>query len=418
MNKPWKIMSLVILGLLVLNAAFLYWWTQRSEDSGAATTSSGSTDRKILFYRHPMQPSITSKVPAKDEMGMDYIPVYEGDEDNVNTSTVDGRASFPLSPENQQKIGITTTVVTRLPLTREIRATGRVAYDPELFAAIEEYRQALLARQQLKSSSYQGFVDQSAALVKSSETRLKLLGLTDAQIQQIARGGSQAMNLILPKGKVWIYAEVFEYEVTGLKAGQRIEAEAPSIPGEVFQGKISSISPVLNAPTRTIRVRAEVPDPKGLLRPDTYLNVRILTDIGERLAIPDNSILFSNNQAYVFVKDAGERFHPRAVQLGAKVRGFYEVKEGLESGEVVVTGANFLLDSESRLQAVIQDKQAAPAAEHEHEHEHPAPGNPATEHEHQQPSQAAPGHEHHTTSPTTQDHQHHSAPEPAHGDHP
>lgn len=359
MNKNWKQLILVISGLLLANAAFLSWWTQRTEVTTAGETSVAPKEKKILFYRHPMQPSITSKVPSKDEMGMDYIPVYEGDDDSVNTSTVAGRASFPLSPESQQTIGVTTATVSREPMSREIRATGRVAYDPELFAAIEEYRQALLARQQLKNSSYEGFVEQSSALVKSSETRLKLLGLTDEQIRQLARGGSQAINLILPQGKVWIYAEVFEYEVTGLKPGQRIEAEAPSIPGEVFKGTISSISPVLNAPTRTIRVRAEVPDPKNLLRPDTYLNVRILTSLGEQLAVPDTSVLFSNNEAYVFVKDAGERFHPRAVKLGAKVKAYYEVKEGLEAGEVVVTGANFLLDSESRLQSVIQQKTEA-----------------------------------------------------------
>ncbi|HET9239913.1 MAG TPA: efflux RND transporter periplasmic adaptor subunit [Oligoflexus sp.] len=376
MNRNWKALVLVIVGLLVANAAFLYWWTQRTHGTAATETASAPKERKILFYRHPMQPSITSKVPSKDEMGMDYIPVYEGDEDNANSSTVEGRASFPLSPDNQQIIGVTTATVSRQPMSRDIRATGRVAYDPELFAAIEEYRQALLAKQQLKNSSYEGFVEQSSALVKSSETRLKLLGLTDEQIRQLARGGSQAINLILPQGKVWIYAEVFEYEVTGLKPGQKIEAEAPSIPGEVFRGTISSISPVLNAPTRTIRVRAEVPDPKGLLRPDTYLNVRILTSLGEQLAVPDTAVLFSNNQAYVFVKDAGERFHPRAVQLGAKVKDYYEVKDGLEEGEVVVTAANFLLDSESRLQAVIQQKGEAPPesekkppeAAHEHPH--------------------------------------------------
>lgn len=380
MTRNWKLLTVVILSLLAANAAFLYWWTQGPQQTAASDTAAAPKEKKILFYRHPMQPSITSKVPSKDEMGMDYIPVYEGDEDNVNSSTVAGRATFPLSAENQQTIGVTTATVSRRPMSREIRATGRVAYDPELFAAIEEYRQALLARQQLKNSSYEGFVEQSSALVKSSETRLKLLGLTDEQIRQVARGGSQAINLILPQGKVWIYAEVFEYEVTGLKPGQKIEAEAPSIPGEVFKGTISSISPVLNAPTRTIRVRAEVPDPKGLLRPDTYLNVRILTSLGEQLSVPDTAVLFSNNQAYVFVKDAGERFHPRAVQLGSKVKAFYEVKEGLEEGEVVVTGANFLLDSESRLQAVIQQQgETAPESEkkppepaHDHQHgDHP-----------------------------------------------
>ncbi len=381
MNKNRNILLLVILVLLAFNAVFLYWWTHNQSSKVTSPTHSSPVEKKVLFYRHPMQPSITSKVPAKDEMGMDYIPVYEGAEDNTNASTVEGRASFPLTPESQQKIGVTTTVVKRQPMAREIRATGRVAFDPELFAAIEEYRQALEARQQLKDSSYQGFVEQSAALVKSSETRLKLLGLTDAQISQLARGGSQAMNLILPKGRVWIYAEVFEYEVTGLKAGLRIEAEAPSIPGETFKGTIASISPVLNAPTRTIRVRAEVPDPKGLLRPDTFLNVRLMTDIGETLAIPHDAVLFSHNQAFVFVKDAGERFHPRAVKLGDSANGFYEVKEGIELGESVVTAANFLLDSESRLQAVILQKEETPVE-----------------------STAVPEHRH--------------TPEPAHGDHP
>jgi Cu(I)/Ag(I) efflux system membrane fusion protein len=265
MTRNWKALIFGIVGLLAANAAFLYWWAQRSVQMATSETAGAPKEKKILFYRHPMQPSITSKVPSKDEMGMDYIPVYEGDADNFNSSTVTGRASFPLSSENQQTIGVTTATVSRQPMSREIRATGRVAYDPELFAAIEEYRQALLARQQLKNSSYEGFVEQSSALVKSSETRLKLLGLTDEQIRHLARGGSQAINLILPQGRVWIYAEVFEYEVTGLRAGQKIEAEAPSIPGEVFKGKISSFSPVLNAPTRTIRVRAEVPDPKRLL---------------------------------------------------------------------------------------------------------------------------------------------------------
>lgn len=378
----------IVLGLVTLNVAGIYWWLHRSTALTGHSASTSPSERKILFYRHPMDPSISSNVPAKDEMGMDYIPVYEGEDESTEESSVEGRSSFSLSKASQQKIGVTSTVVSRQPLIREIRATGRVAYDPELYAAIEEYRQALVARQQLKNSSYQGFVDQSAALVKSSETRLKLLGLTEEQIRKIAHGGSQAMNLILPEGRVWIYAEVFEYEVTGLKPGQSIEAEAPSIPGEVFKGKISSISPVLNAPTRTIRVRAEVPDPKGLLRPDTYLNVRILSDLGKKLAVPDDAVLFSNSQAYVFVKDDADLFHPRAVQLGAKVKGYYEVTAGLTEGEVVVTGANFLIDSESRLKAVLTEKQS----ESLHEQHDPTP-TPAPEHQHEQ-HQPAPEHQH------------------------
>jgi membrane fusion protein, copper/silver efflux system len=116
-----------------------------------------------------------------------------------------------------------------------------------------------------------------------------------------------------------------------------------------------------------------VPDPKGLLRPDTYLNVRILNSLGQKLAVPDDAVLFTNAQTYVFVKDEEGRFHPRTVQLGAKVKNFYEVKDGLKEGEMVVTGANFLLDSESRLKAAILEKEqesGEPASQSKPDHAH------------------------------------------------
>jgi multidrug efflux pump subunit AcrA (membrane-fusion protein) len=336
-----------------------------------ATTSEAQNEpakgeRKLLFYRHPMQPDITSDKPMKDEMGMDYIPVYSDEVEDAQasqTTGVEGRAGFTLSDESQQRVGVTTANVEKKKLAKEIRATGRVAFDPELYTAIEEYRQTLITRGQMSRGGYAGLKEQSDALVQSSKTKLKLMGLTDAQIQKIGRGGSDPISLLLPKGTVWVYAEVFEYEVGGLKVGQRIEAEAPSNPGEVFKGTISSISPVLNAPTRTVRVRAEVPDPKGLLRPDTYLNVRIINDLGEQIAVPEDSVLHSGGQAYVFVVNDQGRFEPRAVGLGVQAGSFYEVLSGLQVGQRVVTGANFLIDSESRLKAVLSKRtgQSPPA---------------------------------------------------------
>jgi Cu(I)/Ag(I) efflux system membrane fusion protein len=357
MTKTWKIIVPFLLGLGVLNVAGIYIW-QRSQKPMPEQITVNSKIIKTI-YHCPMHPQITSDEPGKCPIcGMDLVKI-EGQTEGHNhaeETSVEGRAEFVLNEENQQKIGVTSKTVELRPLMHEIRATGRVAYDPELYAAIEEYRQTVISREQLKDSSYKGFVDQSAALVKSAATKLKLLGLTEDQISKIGRGGSSAINLILPEGRVWVYAEVFEYEVRDLKAGQTIEAEAPSIPGETFKGRISSISPVLNAPTRTIRVRAEVPDPKGLLRPDTYLNVRIINDLGEKLAVPEDAVLFTDGQAYVFVKTSVEKFQPRPVQLGVKAKGFYEVKSGLSAGENVVTGANFLIDSESRLKSVLVDK--------------------------------------------------------------
>lgn len=330
-----------------------------SNSNNKAKDNQGSDEREILFYRHPMQPDITSDKPAKDEMGMDYIPVYADEVQDANASAagaVQGRAGFTLSPEKQQLIGVTSTEVDKRSLSHEIRATGRVAFDPELFTAIEEYRQALIASGQMSDSPYASLKDQSNALVASAKTKLKLMGLTNDQIRKLGRSGSDAMSLLLPEGKVWVYAEVFEYEMGGVQVGQRIEATAPSIPGEVFTGKISSISPILDAPTRTVRVRAEVPDPKGLLRPDTFLNVKIINDMGEKLAIPEDSVMHTGDQAYVFVVQENGRFEPQPVTLGQKAGSYFEVLEGLKAGQRVVTGANFLIDSESRLRSVLVPK--------------------------------------------------------------
>jgi Cu(I)/Ag(I) efflux system membrane fusion protein len=161
---------------------------------------------------------------------------------------------------------------------------------------------------------------------------------------------------------------VFEYEVQGVKRGQKVEAVAPSIPGKVFLGKISSISPILNAPTRTVRVRAEVPDPEGLLRPETFLNVKIKIERGEKLAIPEDSVLHSGDRSFVFVVKEKGRFEPRPVSLGQKTGDFFEVIDGLKEGEEVVTAANFLIDSESRLRAVLQQMSPTnPPAEKHHD---------------------------------------------------
>ena len=329
-----------------------------SESVPAADNPAKETNApKIIFYRNPMDAKITSAVPTKDNMGMDYIPVYDNEDSGKaqESGAVVGRGGFNLSSEKQQLIGVSTIEVKKQTLQQEIRATGRVAFDPELFTAIEEHRQALIGKKAIGENGFAGMKEEALSLVASSKTKLKLMGLTDEQIRKLSSTNSSAMSLLLPQGKVWVYAEVFEYEVVGIKAGQSIEAEAPSNAGIIFKGIISSISPVLNAPSRTVRVRAEVPDPKGLLRPDTYLNVRILKNSGEKLAIPEDAVLHADGKDFVFVQTENH-FEPRAVSLGVKAGDFTEVVSGLKEGERVVTAANFLLDSESRLKAVLSDK--------------------------------------------------------------
>lgn len=326
---------------------------QKVESSDEGRARNGK-EPKILFYRNPMRGEITSAVPAKDEMGMDYIPVYE-DQAEGTVSGVDGRAGFSLSKERQQLIGVTSKAVVMEPLKLEIRATGKAAFDPELYTAVEEYRQALMSRSQMTSGPFDSIKQQSNELVSSSKTKLRLMGLTDGQIRKLGSGGTNVMNLILPKGNVWIYAEVFEYEVGGLKEGQTVEVVAPSVAGKTFAGTITSISPILNPLTRTVRVRALVPDPDGALRPDTFVNVKIQVDLGSKLVVPVDAVLHTGDSDFVFVLQEKGHFEPRKVTLGAKTHELYEVAAGLAAGETVVTSANFLIDSESRLRGVLQN---------------------------------------------------------------
>lgn len=323
-------------------------------------------EKKILFYRHPMRPEITSPEPAKDEMGMDYIPIYE--EEESKPSDVSGRATFSLSQERQQLIGVATTKVTLRELETEIRANGKVAFDPDLFTAIEEYLQALRSSSELSKSTFKELREQAQELISSSETKLKLMGLGQEQIRILAEKKISPMNLLLPEGSVWIYAEVFEYEMAGVKRGQTIEVVAPSIPGKTFSGTISSVSPILDTPTRTFRVRGEVPDSENLLRPDTFVNVKIKINLGKKIAIPFDSVLHAGDKNFVFVVKEKGIFEPKSVTVGVKTKDYYEVIGGLKEGEEVVTGANFLIDSESRLRSVLKEIKDEPNKPMEHHH--------------------------------------------------
>lgn len=317
-------------------------------DEGSSNQGEGSRG-KILYYRNPMHPDIVSKTPAKDEMGMDYIPVYaEGASSGVS---VDGHAPFSIPVERQQLIGVKTAKADIRPLDIEIRAVGRVAYDPELYNAIEEYRQAVAARAKIKDSPLADAREGAEALVQSAATRLRLLGLSADQIEKLAGDGVDPINLLLPDKTAWIYAEVYEYEVGLIKSGQEITVTAPSMPGRTYYGKVMAIDPVVNAATRTARVRALINTPDAALRPDTYVTVKLHIGLGRKLSVPEDSVLDTGEHQLVFVKKGTGEFEPRLVKLGRQAKGYYEILSGLEPGEDVVTAANFLIDSESRFRA-------------------------------------------------------------------
>jgi Cu(I)/Ag(I) efflux system membrane fusion protein len=310
--------------------------------------------KEILYYRNPMNPQVTSPVPMKDSMGMDYVPVYKEEAGQAD-------AGIYISPQKQQLIGAKKEKIEKRELTHQILTVGRVAYDPDLYVAQEEYLQAAKMAKAVKNSVLISVTEQSASLLRAAEKKLLLLGMTKAQIEELAGRAKAEENLYLPgdSDSVWVYITIYEYELGLIKEGMPVEIDAVAFPGEVFLGKIAAITPVLDSMTRSARVRAEVEDKKHRLKPEMFVNVKINVNLGEKLAVPEEAVINTGKRTVVVVADEQGNFFSRDIKLGQKAEGFYEVLDGLSDGDSVVTSGNFLIDSESRLQSAISQ-------EHEH----------------------------------------------------
>ncbi len=288
-------------------------------------------------------------------------------------------------------------------------------YSPELVSTQEEYLLALRTLKKLKSDSrlrdpeilgataeaapapgpedrgptggtsdltHREAVARTQRLLEAARERLLLWDLTEAQVRELEKNGKPqtAMTIHAPASgvvtdkmavegmyvkpgmrlyqiakldAVWVYADVYEYELPFVREGQRATMSLSYLPGQTFRGAVDYIYPYLDPKTRTAKVRLKVPNPRMSLRPDMYADVTLGLDAGEQLAVPESAVLFSGKRRIVFVDVGDGRFQPREVQLGARMEDDYHVLEGLREGERVVTSANFLLDSESKLKNVL-----------------------------------------------------------------
>ena len=125
------------------------------------------------------------------------------------------------------------------------------------------------------------------------------------------------------------------------------------LPGKSFLGIVKAIDPILSTESRTIRVRGEVPNAEGLLKPEMYVDAKIFADLGQKLAIPEEAVINTGERTLAFVVTEGGRYDPRELKLGQEAEGYYEVISGVSEGERVVTSANFLIDSESKLKSAV-----------------------------------------------------------------
>jgi Cu(I)/Ag(I) efflux system membrane fusion protein len=277
------------------------------------------------------------------------VPVYEGDVAPVGD--VPGHAGFTLSPARQQLIGITRGRVERRRHDSEIHAVGSVAYDPTLYQAMVEYREALGTRRALGDAAMEEAKKGADAIVRAATLRLRQLGLAEQQIRAMSGTGGSPVDLLLPGKTAWVYAQVYEYEMAVVRPGQSVSITSPAQPGRTYAGRVVTVDPILDPATRTARVRIDVPTPDASLRPQAFVQATIHVPSEEVVAVPDDAVLPTGERQIVFVISGAGTFEPRSVRLGREAGGYFEVLDGLRPGEDVVTSANFLIDSESRFRA-------------------------------------------------------------------
>ena len=339
------------------------------------STGKAKKGRKILYYRHPMGAPDRSPVPKKDSMGMDYVPVYE-DEQMGTKSAVPGRAMIQIPVEKQQVIGVKLGQVEKRKLTKEIRTVGRVAFDPDLYTAQQEFLSAVESARKAKGGPYHEPSERTESLLESVKVRLRLLGMSETEMSELEKEATRDQNLILPPETskdhrslpyqyVWVYGTIYEYELPFVKVGAEVKIKVPTFPDREFLGQIRSLDPVLNPETRSIRVRARVKNTDGLLKPEMYVDLYLSTELKDALVIPEEAAMLTGERAIVFVAYGNGFFEPREVKLGTKTGNVYEVKEGLKEGEAIAISGNFLIDSESRLQAAFQGMSGGEGA-HQH----------------------------------------------------
>jgi len=297
-----------------------------------------------------MNPAVTSPKPMKDEMGMDYVPVYE---DETSGVSVAGRGTVSLPPEKQQMIGLKTEKAAYRTLSKTIRASGKVAYDPDLYRAISEYRESLAAYEKIKIGSWQEAIDRAKAVVDSSKIKLRQMGIGEEQLNSMEGDTGRYDNLLLAAAKVWVYAQVYEYESASIKPGQKAVITSRAYPGREFSGTVRSVDPIFSEETRTLRARIETDNPGLELRSEMYVEAVIKADLGKMLVVPVAAVLNTGEKEIAFVLKGEGSFEPREVKTGRRNDDYAEIISGLRAGEKVVTSANFMIDSESRMKAAL-----------------------------------------------------------------
>jgi membrane fusion protein, copper/silver efflux system len=416
MNKK-TIFLLITVVLLALTGVYFIACSQTKPAEKKASAPVAKKEHKILYYVDPMNPSNRSDKPGKAPDGMDLTPVYADEETDDNsvpgTVKLSGRKQQLINlkvvevqqaatGQNIRTVGTLQYDETKIAKIHSkiegwidrvyVDYTGQLVrkgqalfsiYSPDLVATQQEYLLAVKAEKSLGNSSFADVSSGSKALRASAYRRLKLWDVSDQQIKKLEETGSPMTTItfyspvsgfvieknvfekqritydtetysIADLSRIWLMADVYEYEATRVHVGQNATMSLAYDPRRRFEGKVTYIYPALNEMTRTLKVRIEFSNRDFALKPDMYADVELQTEQqASGLMIPEEAVLDSGNRQVVFVQKAEGEFEPREVKTGAHVDGNVVIASGLSAGEKVVASGNFLIDSESQLKSAL-----------------------------------------------------------------
>jgi len=377
-----------------------------------------SGERKILYWQAPMDPNEIYNQPGKSKMGMDLVPVYEDEVSSVGIVRIDPviQQNMNVKTEVVQKKNLSTKIVTNGILTtderKEFIVTTRVngwieklyinftgqkvkegdrlmeIYSPQLVAAQQELLSALSYRTSVEKTDFTEISEGGDELVRNSVRKLQLYNVSDDAIEELIKSkevktnitlfakksgtviskdvvegqkvtaGAQ-LSMISDLSELWLIADIYEYELAKVQVGSKAKIRFNFMPGKVYDGTVSFIYPTLDPISRTAKIRIVLNNDAGLFKPSMYANLTLIgEDQGESPVVPENAVLRSGATDIVILSLGDGKFKPIEVDLGTYADGHYQVLNGLNEGNRIVTSAQFLIDSESNLRAAISQFQS------------------------------------------------------------
>lgn len=371
------------------------------------TSAEPGSKRRILRYRHPMGLPDTSPVPKKDAMGMDYVPVYEGEEEEG--------AAFKVAVGKIQRSGVRSEPAQWQPLISKIRVPGSIQLDERRVAVVATRSEAFIekvanvttgdkvVKGQPLARLYSPAIAAAAAdylvvsrsssvsgpvTLEGARRRLETLDVPSELYAEIVKGrkvptsvswpaprdgvilerdavdgmradAGQVLFKIADLSTIWALVDVAEQDYPRLRVGQSVAIRVRGLPERAFAGKVALIYPQINKETRTARVRIELANPDLILRPDMYVDAEIAAgEDAKVIAVPESAVIDTGKRQLVLIDKGEGRFESRDVEIGRRGEGFVEVKSGIGDGDRVVTSANFLIDAESNLKAALRSLQS------------------------------------------------------------